>query len=142
MILVSPFDYICHALNSRFVIKVSPQCGIWMSYFSSVKLDDCFLEEQYAGKTSCFQWVFFYFLCICCIAKAKGWHGCWIFVSIVIPSCLPPCPSFALLFSCEFSNEILAKRWKDKHYDLKDGQTCHLCSRLIRLYMPVVYGPK
>ncbi|XP_011038916.1 PREDICTED: uncharacterized protein LOC105135636 [Populus euphratica] len=35
----------------RFIIEVSPQCGIWMSYFSSVKLD-CFLEDQYAGSTS------------------------------------------------------------------------------------------
>ncbi|KAL9385260.1 hypothetical protein Peur_022270 [Populus x canadensis] len=47
MILVSPFDYICHALNSRFI--KSPRNVEYgsMSYFSSVKLD-CFLEEQYA----------------------------------------------------------------------------------------------
>ncbi|KAB5527236.1 hypothetical protein DKX38_021083 [Salix brachista] len=45
--------YTGYALKRR-LIKLSPQCGIWMPYFSGVKLD-LFLEEQYAGKISCFQ---------------------------------------------------------------------------------------
>ncbi|KAJ6972588.1 hypothetical protein NC653_033018 [Populus alba x Populus x berolinensis] len=49
-----PSQGLDHGLLRVQVHKVSPQCGIWMSYFSSVRLD-CFLEEQYAGKTSCFQ---------------------------------------------------------------------------------------